>query len=421
MDLPKNVALPFCHIRHRRGEPGDEEEAGPARPASDVGLYSPPMQVTVHIALENPNVRGEENKLYRYDALAEGQAFAGAIISQDGKGLGELKTLLEGGDLFLGRAHTAGYGRVAVEADEPRDWPEYDPGDNPPKGRLIVTLLSDTILRHANGQVGASAEETLGSVLGLSGKCRKFERLLPAGGFNRKWGLPLAQSWAMHAGSVYVWEAPRADVSALRRAVEMGIGERRAEGFGRVAVNWHTAPALTRFKLEASQPTQAVQLSPRSREQARSMARRQLRRVLEGKLVEKVNQLSIRDAPENAQLSRIRVCALHSQHDNSTQPILEYLKGLRERDAIHQFRRCRIAGVPLDAWIEERAKELDVQQQLLGAGKPPQVAGEEATLTDELRVEYTARLIDAVMKKAIQERRAPQGKPGAGRRPKEGR
>jgi len=48
-------------------------------------------------------------------------------------------------------------------------------------------------------------------------------------------------------------------------------------------------------------------------------------------------------------------------------------------------------------WLTERANRLDVDAQLLEGGSLPIVAGERAVLTEDLKVEYTARLIDGVM------------------------
>jgi hypothetical protein len=48
-------------------------------------------------------------------------------------------------------------------------------------------------------------------------------------------------------------------------------------------------------------------------------------------------------------------------------------------------------------WLTDRADKLDVHAQLLAGGSLPQVAGERAVLTEDLKVEYTARLIDGVM------------------------
>ncbi len=57
------------------------------------------------------------------------------------------------------------------------------------------------------------------------------------GGFNRKWGLPLPQALAVRMGSVLVFKDPGCDPTLLDDLEVRGIGERRAEGFGRIAFN----------------------------------------------------------------------------------------------------------------------------------------------------------------------------------------
>jgi hypothetical protein len=80
-----------------------------------------------------------------------------------------------------------------------------------------------------------------------------------------------------------------------------------------------------------------------------------------------------------------------------------------KKDAKTQFERARIKGTPLLSWIQERAERLDVQEQLLREPISVQVAGQPAQLTESLRAEYTARLLDGVMKKAIKQNQQEEG------------
>jgi len=395
---PTQVKSNFCHVS-----------------GASASLYTPPRQVNVHISLLNPNHRDEPNQVYRYDALAEGEVLAGVILTGDANAAAEVKSLLSPDELRLGGAHTAGYGRVRIEAvEESSDWEEYVPGQDPPDGSIVVTLLSDTVLRGRDGQLGQDLTTFLADQLGIRNLCaaQSFRSWHTVGGYNRKWGLPLTQSWALRAGSVYVYPPDSGlNPDDLRSLFAPGIGERRAEGCGRVAVNWHTEPVLQRFA-STTYHAPPPSLSEESKLLARGMAQRRLRMLLERRLAEEVNRISIttpqkeKEPKKNAQFSRVRNAAQDAasqatSDEEGLRPILDLLDSLK--DAKEQFAATRIGDTPLLNWIQGRARERDVERQLLGGRVLPQVAGERAELLDELRTEFTARLIDGVMKKAIQQ------------------
>jgi len=369
-----------------------------------VVFYTPPRQVNVHISLEDPNRRGEQNKVYRYDALAEGEVLAGAIVAEDEAALQKLMLLLIPGELHLGGAHLAGYGRVKVEdvTVEP-DWEEYTLGDDPGDRRIIVTLLSDAILRDANGQVNGDLDATVAAALGLPKLKheRAYQRVRLVGGFNRKWSLPLPQTFALQAGSVFVYLAGAFSPMRLRQVAGLGIGERRAEGFGRLAVNWHSQPVLQRRKSGADF-LPAPALSSESKQLARDMAQRRLRLLLDRRLVGAVSDVTLKRLPESTQLSRVRNAVQQALVQGDLVPITRHLKDLK--GARDQFERARVGTTPMFRWIEERVNMQDVETRLLRGDPLPEVAGQKAELTQALKVEYTGRLIDSVMKKAIKQK-----------------
>jgi CRISPR-associated protein Csx10 len=367
-------------------------------------FYTSAREVNVHIALVDQNLRTDANKVYRYDALAAGEALAGAIIAPDEFDLEPLRALLaENPDLYLGGAHTAGYGHAQVESPAVIEgWTEYAAmdalGDT-----VIVTLLSDTILRGPDGQFSADLDGALARVLGLADlkAMRKYQRVALVGGFNRKWGLPLVQTWALQAGSVFVYAADQVDAGHLRTLAAGGLGERRAEGFGRIAVNWHMANAVAWRRLKRQEPREPVGLSEDSRKLAQRMAQRHLENLLERGLTTIISGISISRPPENAQLARVRNAAQQALLNKDLKPVEDHLKALK--DARDQFERARVAGISMLDWLNARLKEQDIQQQLLPQTVLPPIAGVRAEFTPELRVQYTARLIDGVMKKAIRQ------------------
>ncbi len=390
---------PFCVVEQSEPEEiGEESE-------SQATVISVERFDQVHIALEDVNRRGEGNQVFRYEALAPGQDFIGVVVAPEGQDLSEIRALLAEGSLLLGTAQLAGYGRVAVEVlDEiSSGWRECSPYRRT-DGRLVVTLLSPAILRSDNGQIGWDGGQALARSLGLPTDAElvaTFGKTSLMGGYNRKWSLPLPQAWALMAGSVFVFKADHIDPDALQHALDRGIGERCAEGFGRIAINWQTAATIARRPRESYDETEAAALSETSRKLAREMAQRRLRAELNRALVQRVGQeaANVQSPPTNAQLSAIRQATLAglTWQPCTMQPLQDYLSNLKEAGK-SQLERCRLGGgTRLLEWLKERAKSLDVETQLLRGQSLPGLAGEAAELTKDLRVEYTARLIDGLM------------------------
>jgi len=381
------------------------------RDQDTVELDSTATQINVHNASDDPNLKAAGNStVYRYQAIAAGEVLSAAILSEHADLLKLLQPLLEG-EIGLGGSHTAGYGRVKIVVDEtaPEEWHEYERGGDL-TDRVVMTLLSDAILRNQSGQVAADLDQALQAVATISPLAHKaaFRRLRLVGGFNRQAGLPLPQEWALQAGSVLVYPANAFDNAKLNALVERGIGERRAEGFGRIAVNWFTQPQLQRHALtEPRTFAKPVKLSSESEKLAKQMAQRQLRTLLENQLVWAVNRAEVNRPPQNAQLSRVRSAVQQvllstdsgqpKNLDQLTQ-LLGSLKGARE-----QFERARVNQEPMLDWLKKRVVDLDVQAQFSIGENLPTVAGKTAEITPDLAVEYTARLIDGVMKKATKQ------------------
>lgn len=393
----------FCLLECQKAETPFEDDR------FQTVLVRPERSDQVHITLENVNRRGEGNQVFRYEALAPGQNFIGIIIAPDKNDLAKIQALLCENDLFLGTAHLAGYGRVAVDVldEQLDDWCEA-PSFSQPEGRVVVTLLSPAILRSDNGQVGWDGGQALARSIGLSADAKllaAFGKTTLMGGYNRKWSLPLPQAWALIEGSVFVFEAAQIDQRALQHALDYGIGERCAEGYGRIAINWQAAAEISQRPqqiLILEDIVNAKPLSPTSQQLACLMAQRRLRSILDQSLIECVVQQAkgVQNRPSNAQLSAIRQVTLvgWSQNPPTLQPLLDYLSELKTAGR-SQLDRCRVGvyGPRLSDWLRERAERLDVETQLLRSQPLPQVAGKTAELTLELKVEYTARLIDGLM------------------------
>jgi CRISPR-associated protein Csx10 len=220
-----NKSQPFCYLWE------DEEGNGKAE------LYRPNFQINTHNANENRRLSKKDNStVFRYQALARDQDFCAAILADDESDLEKICPLLQSSSkLIIGGSNTAGYGLVNIDEVKIGDWYEYHPlGDEPEK--IIITLLSNALVR--NDHTGSYAL-SLESILGCKHEFA-FAKPTVVGGFNRTWNLPLTQGLAIRGGSVYVYKNDPDLAKMLCILEKNGIGERLAEGFGRIAINWHS-------------------------------------------------------------------------------------------------------------------------------------------------------------------------------------
>jgi CRISPR-associated protein Csx10 len=417
----QGVGKPFCSL-------GEQENGGKQK----VRLIQPDRHIAVHTArtrrfgrampanVIDPSKGDVQGAVYRYDALAAGQTFEAAILCDDGDAA-QIKFWLTG-EATLGGSRSGGYGRAKLEFGREVDaenWRETGSAMTfHVNGKLIVTLLSNALLRDGNGQFVVDPSvvtKTLSDRLGVRLRLQRvFLRGEVIGGFNRKWGLPLPQALAVRMGSVFVFDKPNCNESKLRELEMQGIGERRAEGFGRVAVNWHTEVELEADQTPSTPPTRTVTISPGSDSERllRRMAERLLRRRLDERLVARANGIQIVNPPSNAQLSRLRNILQDElmKHPPDPQRVLDFLSQIEQRNtARRQFERARVGTNTLLIWLEEGLKVSDENawKSLLGFQPTDarKVGGVGAELTDALRTEYLLRLIDAILARAVKKRR----------------
>ncbi|MCC7209693.1 MAG: hypothetical protein IT323_20450 [Anaerolineae bacterium] len=378
-----------------------------------VKIAEPKHVINVHTERDRASgrARGDgRGTVYRYDALAAGQSFEAAILCDEAEDAEYLKTLLTGFPVAaIGGARSAGYGRVAFSdvhiGDAQR---EVAPDTIPWSDRLILTLLSDVLLTDQYGQPASDVWALRDAVaarlgvdaahLGEDASTLAFRSTALVGGFNRKWGLPLRQTPVLSMGSVFVFEMPnlgsRPDtLDALERLEWIGIGERRAEGFGRVAANWQLHSYLQNVAVEpvavasSDVDNHPAQLSTESQAIWDGMMQRINRKRSDVQIMEQANALSLsRELPPSSQLNRLRQQVLGTllgpQPDAAV--VTDFLNDIRGKRASQHFEQARVAGKRMSSWLEE-----------------------QVNITDS----YTAlRLIDAVLARA-----AKQGKRQNGR------
>jgi CRISPR-associated protein Csx10 len=367
-----------------------------------IKLVTPEIDTVVHNASTDRNRKKEgSSQVFRYDSLSAGQTFGAVIISQDRNLLVKLKDLLLAHDLYLGGSTTGGYGRVQIGQPMYIDdaWQEDRHFHVDPNGDLVyLTCLSDVIYRAPNGEMDFNLETLTGEK-----PVKIFHRTRLVGGFNRKWGLPLMQDWAIEAGSVFAF--PSSCRKLLETCIVSGIGERLVEGYGRIALDLHREPELQRSGVirqkMAQQPRPDV-LSETSNNYAQAIANRKLERSLNQLLTQRINDLAgsktaFKNLPKPAQLSRARLAARKAWQSGNLTPIKQHFSSLSDL-TMRSWKNATLRNESLVDWIKQRASNpsaelLPVEETVF--------AGVEAQLTPKLRARTVARLIEGVLKLAV--------------------
>lgn len=360
-------------------------------------------QVNVHIQRAHKRelkTKGE-SQVFVYDALAAGEIFCGAILAQNDTALKTFQQMLtETPEFNIGGSRSAGYGRIRIyDVKLNTNWREATESESG-AGDIIVTLLSEAIVRDENGQFC----DDISPIIGVK-PTRCYRKVKQVGGFNRKWGLPLPQAHAIQVGSVFVYAAQSVDKQKLVTLVEEGIGERRQDGFGRIAVNWNTESTLNAQQIPQDHKTAPVSLANDTVSQrlAQRIVEHQLRKQLDQAVQREVLKLKISKGGSKSALARVRLAARRSVSKGALSPLENLLKDLK-KTGVNNLNKTRVESKELFDWLTQRKKARDVAEQLkVSLDKLPQVGGVRAEMTEALRNEYTARWIEAVVKRAQKE------------------
>lgn len=387
-------------------------------------LYSEIRRINIHNQRDRQKGRSVQGQgeIFRYDALDVGQTFQAVILCEEAEAQ-ILQNLLKPEDIWLGGSQSAGYGHIKISEVQPLDsWNEVgiEPNKRDNRQSLIVTLLSGTLLRNQLGQpvadpllVKQAIEETLNVKLPPPKLGGIYASSTLIGGFNRKWGLPLPQVPALAAGSVIVFDDFQLTSAQIQQLETQGIGERRVEGFGRVAVNWSEEPELkAKLPNPASTSTQ-LPISEASRSLAALMAERLLRQRLDRLLVKEVGRIKLdpnSDYISNSQLSRLGIVARQALRAGGFTPVRELLNPENlTKNALSQFQGTKLENRgslydQLHTWLNEPNSWISNPQDLEVTITPTVKQGLDDNLGNQLVIEYTLRLIMAVAKKATKEK-----------------
>lgn len=423
---------------------------------NDVLLYRVKRRINIHNQRDRKKGRGTEanGAVFSYDAIDAKQTFHAVILCDSEEDKKNIESLFKPEDIWLGGSQSAGYGHTIIElvqndelVENDSNW--YEVGTSPQERierneDLTITLLSDTIVRNDFGQVVADPEvlrQVLSAALNVELEFQEggiYASSLIVGGFNRKWGLPLPQTPAFAAGSVFVFNKVDFDLQRIKLLEEQGIGERRVDGFGRIVANWlDDEQTVYNAKLpqsEAKAVNTTEPLAPESFKIATNIATRIVRKKLDELLLKQVSSIELlkKDKISNSQLSRLMIVArkalseLEIENEKPkgerktitelAEPVRDLLVNLPS-NAHKQFDSTRLStGEKLneqihnwidspDSWLNNSWRSDSQTKSLVASDKPTvTIASVPQGFDNYVALEYSLRLIIAVAKKTMKEK-----------------
>ena len=191
--------------------------------------------------------------LFTYNAIQPDQTFQGAVLGSE-EDLTQLKSWLQSPrTVRLGRSRSAQYGEAEFEWIDNNplqyhdllEWGGFTKAEpNNLEKRLIITTLSPLLAVNENGHPTAVFPiQELANALGIQDNdtpklLTSYTRTEVNSGYNTHLRLPRQQSQAIATGSVFEFEIDEKIMDAQLMELERnGLGLRKAEGFGRIAIN----------------------------------------------------------------------------------------------------------------------------------------------------------------------------------------
>jgi CRISPR-associated protein Csx10 len=408
-------------------------------------LPEPARQLSIHTQREARRGRAVagQGEVFRYNALRDGVTLRALILCdwpdapdaephvRDARAwLGHLPDRLS-----IGGARSAGYGlaKIAVQGlrgvDAATRWREASESFQT-GASAVITLLSDALVTDRYGVCTPTPSALSDAIFDVCGERVDLRPIATAtrlsGGFNRVWGLPLPQQTAIAQGSVFVVTQGALSADARAALEWAGIGDRRNEGFGRIAIGLHGAQLrLSPESAAAARDVIALRDSLKIKDHAASAAlarqttERLLRRRLDALLdrhasmaAQKLTRASasqlsrmaslVRDELNSVIASRQRTSTLDQQLTNLT----------NNRAAQRQLGTSTDADTnkPL-SWVRGQIAEKGKSCALFNNIDQlmPRVADVSATLDDALRYEYALRLVNETLALAGKRKREAGG------------
>ena len=286
--------------------------------------------------------------IFQYEAIQAGQTFQGAVLGTKLELINLQKWLNHGTVLKIGRSLSAQYGLVEfqwIDKEVPKKYNELVEWDGfltetpiPILGkRLIITTLSPLMSVNKCGHPDLSfPKHQLANVLGMKSDDlvlkASYTRSEIVGGYHSHLRLPRQQFPAIASGSVFVFESSsefeEKDREMLEKLEQEGLGLRKGEGFGRIAVNRQanlslmTEERLDDINKQNKRKTPDVKVPDKVKDILEDIVLRRFiieMKILGYQTTEKiVEQIPQKSIPSNTLIGRLRLILQRSNFKDSS-------------------------------------------------------------------------------------------------------
>ena len=308
--------------------------------------------------------------LFKYEAMQPDQSFQGAVLGTEDD-LKNLQVWLKDmKTIKLGRSRSAQYGNADFEWVDAApqnlsgriEWEGFIDTSNPantppllPDNRLIITVLSPVLAVNEKGHPDTSFPlHELANILDLKTHdaltlTASYARTEMIGGYHTHLRLPRQQYPAIAVGSVFEFalKQPLSEKGkkGLMKLEQNGIGIRKGEGYGRIAVNRQHALDLT--------DTTETQFDKKRLEKPTESVPQEIQNILQGIAETRcvstmqqyardiAEQIPNKSIPNNTLLGRLR---LFIQQDS----LVDSLEELRGKPAEEKLTNHRISTSDLE-------------------------------------------------------------------------
>ncbi len=190
-------------------------------------------EIRLHNEIKDDTRISEDGKLFNYQSLPSDMEFKGSITLLDDNDEDTIKGLiLNDSKLRIGRSATSEYGKVNFRWSD-----EKAVEDKKVEGKVVMTMLSDTIVYNDNGFSSLVAND-INPFLKNSSIERTISRKSRIEGFLNVWKLRKPSENVFAAGSSFLLDKLPDNSDELEN---MGLGERTHEGYGQVLFAMYSA------------------------------------------------------------------------------------------------------------------------------------------------------------------------------------
>lgn len=290
----------------------------------------------------------KEGLIFNYEAIDPDQVFVGEIScdSENSKNLEKIKALFSGENIFyIGRSRNSQYGKIKFEWIEPAQIIHPCSDDSLARknetGQTVMTMLAPAIIYNAHGFSEVSEENLkrhLSNIFKTGFEITKsFFRTTEIENFVSVWGLPRPSETVFAAGSCFLLSGIKEeDRKKLYEIQVKGIGERRAEGFGRVIFDWQNSEIQDYIKIDSISPPQSILIA--ASKILKTIIKREIEKAIEEMALLEADEFTpkkadrfSRELPSKSLISRIEAMSQNMEENKFVDTIKDGLMDTAKR------------------------------------------------------------------------------------------